>query len=295
MKRTSAPRFPSAWKHRLRSDGVSTTGARADGPVRAVVRHRLSRSAVGEPNGLDLIPKLLAENPNLDIVAITAYGTVDTAVEAVKRGAVDYVQKPFTPDQIRHAVSQVADGRPVSGDWRRMTRHCTPLCPRSISIPVRRKCGHAGNRQPRGRLRYLGAAARRERHRQGSAGPGCCTRESPRREFPFVVINCPTLSEELLTSELFGHATASFTGAVRDQPGRVEAAEGGTLFLDEVAEIPPNLQAKLLRFLQERHFRARSANSGRGTRDVRIMAATNRNLEAGREYGPLSRRSVSTG
>jgi NtrC-family two-component system response regulator AlgB len=100
----------------------------------------------------------------------------------------------------------------------------------------------------------------------------------PRRERPFVVVNCPTLSAELLASELFGHARGSFTGAVRDQPGRVEAAEGGTLFLDEIAELPPALQAKLLRFLQERQFE-RVGEVRTRTADVRVVAATNRELE----------------
>jgi NtrC-family two-component system response regulator AlgB len=100
----------------------------------------------------------------------------------------------------------------------------------------------------------------------------------PRRDRPFVVVNCPTLSAELLASELFGHARGSFTGAVRDQPGRVEAAEGGTLFLDEIAELPPALQAKLLRFLQERQFE-RVGEVRTRTADVRVVAATNRELE----------------
>src|SRR5213595_4312911 len=103
-------------------------------------------------------------------------------------------------------------------------------------------------------------------------------RQSPRRERPFAVVNCPALSEELLASEMFGHAKGAFTGAVRDQPGRVEAAEGGTLFLDEVGEIPPVIQAKLLRFLQDKQFE-RLGETRTRTADVRIIAATNRNLE----------------
>src|SRR4029077_3951439 len=103
--------------------------------------------------------------------------------------------------------------------------------------------------------------------------------QSPRRDRPLVVVNCPTLSEELLTSELFGHARGAFTGAVRDQPGRVEAAEGGTLFLDEVAEIAPGLQAKLLRFLQDKQFE-RVGESRTRRADLRIVPASNRDLEA---------------
>ena len=105
------------------------------------------------------------------------------------------------------------------------------------------------------------------------------TPPSPRRARPFVTVNCPTLSEELLASELFGHARGAFTGAVRDQPGRVEAAEGGTLFLDEIGEISPALQAKLLRFLQEKQFE-RVGETRTRRADVRIVAATNRDLEA---------------
>jgi NtrC-family two-component system response regulator AlgB len=102
---------------------------------------------------------------------------------------------------------------------------------------------------------------------------------SPRCRGPLVLVNCPTLSEDLLASELFGHARGAFTGAVRDQPGKVEAAEGGTLFLDEIAEIPPSLQAKLLRFLQEKRFE-RLGETRTRTADVRIVVASNRDLDS---------------
>ncbi|HTO99211.1 MAG TPA: sigma 54-interacting transcriptional regulator, partial [Myxococcales bacterium] len=102
--------------------------------------------------------------------------------------------------------------------------------------------------------------------------------QSPRRGRPFAVVNCPALSEELLASEMFGHVKGAFTGAVRDQPGRVEAAEGGTLFLDEVGELPPSIQAKLLRFLQDKQFE-RVGETRTRVADVRIVAATNRNLD----------------
>src|SRR5262249_42986224 len=104
---------------------------------------------------------------------------------------------------------------------------------------------------------------------------------SARRRRPFVTVNCPILSEQLLTSELFGHVRGAFTGAVRDQPGRVEVAEGGTLFLDEIAEISPALQAKLLRFLQDKQFERIGETTSRSA-DVRVVAATNRDIERGR-------------
>src|SRR5262249_13167052 len=103
--------------------------------------------------------------------------------------------------------------------------------------------------------------------------------QSARRERPFVVVSCPTLSEELLASELFGHVRGAFTGAVRDQPGRVEASNGGTLFLDEIGEISHGLQAKLLRFLQDKQFE-RVGEAVTRSADVRVIAATNRNLES---------------
>jgi two-component system, NtrC family, response regulator AlgB len=108
--------------------------------------------------------------------------------------------------------------------------------------------------------------------------------QSARAGHPFIMVNCPTLSEDLLASELFGHARGAFTGAVRDQPGRVEAAAGGTLFLDEVSEIAPGLQAKLLRFLQEKEFERVGENQTRRA-DVRVVAATNRDLEQAVQRG----------
>jgi NtrC-family two-component system response regulator AlgB len=117
---------------------------------------------------------------------------------------------------------------------------------------------------------------------ENGTGKGMAARHlhahSPRRAGPFVTVNCPTLSEDLLASELFGHMRGSFTGAVRDQEGRVEAAEGGTLFLDEIGELPPGLQAKLLRFIQDHEFE-RLGDTRTRCADVRVVAATNRDLE----------------
>ncbi len=239
---------------------------------------------LGTENGLELIPKLLSDNPNLDIVAITAYGTVDTAVEAIKRGAVDYVQKPFTPDQIRHAVAQVAERRAIVWRLAEKDQELHAAVP-EVDLDTRSSKMQATlETVNRAAVSDISVLLRGE----NGTGKGVLARllhaESPRREFPFVVINCPTLSEELLTSELFGHTRGAFTGAVRDQPGRVEAAEGGTLFLDEVAEIPPNLQAKLLRYLQEKRFERVGEQRTRQS-DVRIIAATNRNLEQDVEEG----------
>jgi NtrC-family two-component system response regulator AlgB len=233
---------------------------------------------LGTQSGLDLIPQLLAENPNVVIIVITAYATFETAVDAVRRGAWDYLPKPFTPAQIRHLIGKAEVQRSLSV---RMADLESRLTAESPDVDL-------GSHAPamRSVLEMLSRAAQADvsvlfRGESGT-GKGVLARamhlESKRHERPFVTINCPTLTEELLASELFGHAKGAFTGAIRDQPGRVEVAEGGTLFLDEIGDLPASLQAKLLRFLQDRQFervgetRTRHAN-------VRVVAATNRDLE----------------
>ncbi len=234
---------------------------------------------LGTESGLDLLPRLLGERPGLDVVIITAYATVDTAVEAMRRGAKDYLPKPFTPPQIRHLVDRARERRALSlrlGDLEARLGEAAPEARLETSSPrmqavlqvVARAASHD-----------VGVLLRGE----NGTGKGVLARalhaQSPRRDRPFVVVNCPTLSEELLSSELFGHARGAFTGAVRDQEGRVEAAEGGTVFLDEIGEISPALQAKLLRFLQEKRFE-RVGETRTRTADVRIVAASNRDLDA---------------
>lgn len=234
---------------------------------------------LGESNGLDLIPRLLAENPNLAIIVITAYATFETAVEAIRRGARDYLPKPFTPAQIRHMVEQRVGHLALA---RRVLDLEAQL---SESVPEADL--ETGSPRMRAVLDLIGAAARSDAavllRGENGTGKGVLARalhvQSARAARPFVVVNCPTLSGELLASELFGHARGAFTGAVRDQVGRVEAAEGGTLFLDEVGEISPALQAKLLRFLQEKQFERIGENHTRRA-DVRVVTATNRDLEA---------------
>lgn len=230
-------------------------------------------------NGLELIPQLLAESPGISIVMLTAYASVDTAVQAIKAGAADYLAKPFTPEQIRHAVSKVAERRHTLQRLAEMDQELRAAVPEA-ELQTRSAAMQAVFDTVR---RVAGADAAVLLRGENGTGKGVMARllhaESPRRERPFVVVNCPTLSGELLASELFGHVKGSFTGAVQDQPGKVEAAQGGTLFLDEIAEISPGLQAKLLRFLEEKAFE-RLGESQMRRADVRIVAATNRDLEA---------------
>ncbi len=233
---------------------------------------------LGSASGLDLIPQLLGDRPQLWIVVITAYATIDSAVEAIKRGAADYLPKPFTPAQIRHVVEQSVRARDLRFQVAELENRLREAAPEtdleSDSPKIRALFATAA--------KAAGAGAPVLLRGESGTGKSVLARHihalSPRRQRPFVVVNCPTLSEELLTSELFGHAKGAFTGAVRDQAGRVEAAEGGTLFLDEIGDIAPSLQAKLLRFLEAKEFERLGENQTRRA-DVRLVAATNRDLE----------------
>jgi NtrC-family two-component system response regulator AlgB len=233
---------------------------------------------LAEGSGLDLIPRLVAASPGLDIVVITAYATVDTAVEAMRRGALDYLPKPFTPAQIRHLVEKAAERRALVRRVRDLERQLAEAVP-ELELATRSAALQAA--QDTVRRAAASDAAVLLRGENGT-GKGVLARllhaTSRRSAGPFVVVHCPTLSEELLASELFGHARGAFTGAVKDQPGKVEAAHGGTLFLDEIAEIAPTLQAKLLRFLQDKQFE-RVGETATRRADVRVVSATNRDLE----------------
>ncbi len=234
---------------------------------------------LGNESGLEVIPRLLAESPNLTIIVITAYGTIETAVEAMRRGAWDYLPKPFTPAQIRQTLERIRKQRSLvqqAADLQSQLSAETPDILLASAAP-----------SVRGALDVVARAAQADAavlfRGESGTGKGVLARalhkQSKRQAHPFVLVNCPTLSEELLASELFGHAKGAFTGAVRDQMGRVESAEGGTLFLDEIGEMPATLQAKLLRFLQEKQFE-RIGETRTRQADVRVVSATNRDLDA---------------
>ncbi|MDD2903515.1 MAG: sigma-54 dependent transcriptional regulator [Syntrophales bacterium] len=231
-----------------------------------------------EMSGLELLPQLLSRSPRLAVVMITAYATIDTAVAAIKRGARDYLPKPFTPEQIGHLVSGLAERLHLSRQVAELQAHLQEAVPEVVletESPKMRSVLEMVERVAPAEISVLLLG-------ENGTGKGVIARwlhsRSRRSGGPFVVISCPTLSEELLASELFGHVKGAFTGATRDREGRLEAAQGGTVFLDEVSEISPGLQAKLLRFLQEKQFERVGENRTRRA-DVRVVAATNRYLE----------------
>jgi len=231
---------------------------------------------LGEESGVDLVPALLAINADVQVVMVTAFGSIDNAVLAVKAGACEYVSKPIDPARIRTLVDRIDE------DLRRVT---------SMTAFERRgglESAILSSRTPAIQaamaLVKRAAAADVPVLMRGESGTGkgvlaeVLHRQSARAAGPFVTVNCPTLTDELLSSELFGHIKGSFTGAVRDQAGKVEAADGGTLFLDELGDISPTIQAKLLRFVQEHRYE-RVGDTATRHADVRIVAATNRDLE----------------
>lgn len=234
---------------------------------------------LGTEKGTDYIPEFIAISPWIKIVVITAYASVDTAVEALKRGAVDYLPKPFTPAQVRSiaarmseikgAESKVAEmGRaPQTGEGAMDLDSRNPAMQRVLTL-ARQVAPTEANVLIRGESGTGKSVLARLIHSW-----------SPRSPHPFGVISCPSLSSELLESELFGHVRGAFTGALRDYPGRIAANHGGTLFLDEIGDLPLKVQPKLLRFLQERQYE-RIGETATRTADIRVLAASNLELEA---------------
>ncbi len=234
---------------------------------------------LGTERGIDLLPALLRLVPGLSVVIITAYATIETAVEAMRRGAADYLPKPYTPDQLRVVLDRI-------GRVRRLQSHVEELEERVRSVVPEADLQTAEPAMQEALDVALKAAASEASlllRGESGTGKGVLARlvhaHSGRAEGPFVTVACPSLSAELLESELFGHVRGSFTGAVRDTLGKVAVATGGTLFLDEIGDLPSGLQPKLLRLLQEKRYERVGETATRAS-DVRIVAATNRDLTA---------------
>jgi two-component system, NtrC family, response regulator AlgB len=234
---------------------------------------------LGREKGLDLLPLLLRLAPGLPVIIITAYATIETAVEAMRRGAFDYLPKPFTPDQIRVVIDRVTRFRRLQShveELEEQVRSVVPEADLQTQEPAMRQALEVA-------FKAAPTDASILLRGESGTGKGVLARaihsRSTRAAGPFVTIHCPSLSAELLESELFGHVKGAFTGAIKDTLGKVASAEGGTLLLDEIGDLPMALQPKLLRLLQEKRYERVGETRTRSS-DVRILAATNRDLQA---------------
>ena len=229
--------------------------------------------------GLDLLEGVRAVNPEVPVVVMTAFGTVASAVDAMKRGAADYLTKPIDLDELEVLIARTLERRALVAENRELRRQLETRYRLAGLETSNQRMAEAINTAARG------AASRATMLIRGESGTGkeliarAIHYASPRSKGPLVAVNVAALPDTLLESELFGHERGAFTGADREHRGRFELADGGSLFLDEIGDLPKGTQVKLLRVLQEQAFE-RLGGSRTIRVDVRVIAATNRDLEA---------------
>jgi DNA-binding NtrC family response regulator len=231
-----------------------------------------------EISGLDLLNSVKEASPATEVIIVTGYGTIESAIEALKRGSYDYVQKPINFERLKILIDRIIEKRKLQLE----------------NFMIKRRLKDRYNYD-----QLIGKSAKMQQIYevidristgsptiliQGESGTGkelvanVIHQNSVRRNRPFIPVNCGAIAEGLLESELFGHVKGAFTGAIKDSIGLFKAASGGTIFLDEIAEVNPALQVKLLRVLQERKIRP-VGDARENEVDVRVIAATNKNLE----------------
>jgi len=237
----------------------------------------ITDARLGGMSGYDFLAKIKSRWPDLPALMITAYATPKLAVEAIKAGAIDYLSKPFEPEELFHAVARCAERH-------QLLRENAALRSRAGEvIGLEQIVGNSPNMQELRQLIRTVAATDARVLVLGESGTGkelvagAIHSLSNRRNANYVRINCAAIPETLLESELFGYEKGAFTGALRQKPGRVEEANGGTIFLDEIADMGKSLQAKLLRFLEDGTF-TRVGGSEELRVNVRFIAATNRDI-----------------
>ncbi|MEX0893620.1 MAG: sigma-54 dependent transcriptional regulator [Gemmatimonadota bacterium] len=243
---------------------------RADGPADLIITDLILPGMRGQ----ELLSEVRAQRPELSVVVITAFGSIDSAIEMVKAGAFDYLPKPFGTDELLLTVERALEESRLRREGVRADRE----------LP-NRPAGFVGASPVLRELFRVIARAGASRHTALITGESGSGKELVARALhaasgrsPFIALNCAAIPENLLEAELFGHVKGAFSGADRDRKGLVEAAHGGTLFLDEVGELPLVLQPKLLRTIETREVRQVGATAARAV-DVRYLAATNRDLE----------------
>jgi DNA-binding NtrC family response regulator len=235
-------------------------------------------------DGIEILSEIKQYSPDTTVVIMTAHGSIDTAVVAIKKGAYDYLQKPFDFEELKLFTRKVLEHHQLVHEMAELREELASI-QGSGDIVTRN----------RAMIELLDFAARVAESSisiliEGESGTGkellahYVHRKSDRAEKPFVKVNCAAIPEQLLESELFGHVRGAFTGALKDRQGRFEMADGGTIFLDEIGELPSSIQSKLLRVLQTKDFERIGENVTRKV-DVRVISATNRNLDEAMKEG----------
>ena len=276
--------------------GHEVVGVRSGGEAIAAYRKRPADVVVTDlrmvpVDGIEVVRTVREDDPDATVVVVSAHGTIATAVEAMRAGAMDFIEKPFSPEVLRARVEKAIEiARERRGARTARARADALDQDRARELDPSGLVGSSeAMRRVLDQIRRI-APADATVLVLGESGTGkelvarALHAQSPRRERPFVSVSCAAIPEGLLESELFGHERGAFTGAVRRKLGRFELADGGTLFLDEVGEIPASIQVKLLRVLQERKFE-RVGGEETIEVDVRVVSATNRDLEAAVKTG----------
>ncbi len=268
--------------HQLQSMGFAVTTANTGTEGLKVFRSKsfdlvLLDLQMPDMSGMEVMRQIRSTDTETIVILITAYGTVESAVEACQKGANDYLTKPFAKEQLRFAMEKALRMRELETDNLRLQQE----------LAEKYRFGNiiTQNKDMMELLQLAGKAAHSNAGvlLMGESGTGkellarAIHHNSSRREKPFVAVNCPSIPDSLIESELFGHEKGAFTGAIKEKPGKFELAHEGTILLDEVGDLKPDLQAKLLRVLQE-HEIERVGGLHPIFVDVRIIAATNKDL-----------------
>jgi DNA-binding NtrC family response regulator len=284
-------RIRSLFEDTLATLGYQVTTASTGGQAIALIQGQLFDTVLcdirmPEMDGLELLREIKRHDPSVEVVMVTGYPAVNTAVEALKLGAYDYLAKPVRLDELQHVMARLTERR-------LLRREVSSLRSRlGEQLPLKELIGTSPQMERVRELIARMATTDSPVLIEGESGTGkdlvaaAIHRLSVRGKGPFIPVNCGAVPPELLESEFFGHVRGAFSGAVADHLGLFRSANGGTLFLDEVAELPPPLQVKLLRVLEEKEIRPVGSAKSHPV-DVRIVAATNRSLEQAIKDGTL--------